>query len=269
MRRFAAAVVGLLLAGLAACDGPIVPRTPDDLYTLAQQQLANSQFRAATDTLKRISREAPTSDPGRRAAPLHIALKGGLARGYKSMGDAYLEGHRQAGEAPHAAQLRALAMDYFGRARGESIEMLESVEWLMKQPAAETFRVDAPTRTLEGTAFLAQVRAGKPVNDAQRAQAEQEEVWRGVQATVATLGGAGTGVEPAVFYLGAARELVESIELFGPDRLNELRMVGLYNERAAGIARHAAQLAQAKGDRRTQEAAEQLVQRCQEALAKR
>ncbi len=86
---------------------------------------------------------------------------------------------------------------------------------------------------------------------------------------MAGLGGAGTAVEPAVFYLGAARELVETIALYAPARLNESRMVGLYNERAAGIARHAAQLAQTKGDRRTQEAAEQLVQRCQEALAKR
>ncbi len=269
MRRVVAALAALLLAGLAACDGPIVPRSPEALYSLAQQQLANSQFRAAGDTLKRISREFPATEQGRRAAPLYIALEGGLARGYQSMGDTYLAGHRQAGEAPHAPQMRALAVDYFGRARGESIEMMEGVEWLMKQPPAEAFRLDAPVRTLEATAFLENVRAGKLIADAQRAQAEQQEIWRGIQATGGVLGGAGTAVEPAAFYLGAARELVEAVALFGSDRLNETRMVGLYYERAAGVARHAAQLAQAKGDRRTQEEAEALVERCQEALAKR
>jgi hypothetical protein len=46
-------------------------------------------------------------------------------------------------------------------------------------------------------------------------------------------------------------------------------MARLFYERAAGLGRHAAQLAQSKGDRRTQEEAEALVQRCQQALAKR
>ena len=141
LRRMVAALAGLLLAALAACDGPIVARSPEALYSLAQQQLTNSQFRAATDTLKRVSREAPSSEPGRRAAALHIALEGGLARGYQSMGDAYLAGSKQAGDAPHAPQMRSTAMDYFGRARSESIEMMESAEWLMKQPAADAFRL--------------------------------------------------------------------------------------------------------------------------------
>ena len=268
-RRAVATLVGLLLVAAAGCDGPIVARSPEALYRLAQQQLANSQFRAATDTLKRVSREAPTSDPGRRAALLHIALEGGLARGYRSMGDAYLAGSKQAGEAPHAPQMRALAVDYFGRARGESIEMMESAEWLMKQPAAEAFRLDVPPRTLEAVVFLEQVRAGKPVTDAQRAQAEQQEIWRGIQATVGAVGGSGTAVEPAVFYLGAARDLLETIELFGPEKLNEPHMTRLFYERAAGFARHAAQRAQAKGDQKSRQEAEAVIQRCQEALAKR
>ncbi|MGH9779452.1 MAG: hypothetical protein ACRD5I_13675, partial [Candidatus Acidiferrales bacterium] len=198
-----------------------------------------------------------------RAAALHIALEGGLARGYQSMGDAYLTGSKQ------TAQLRAVGVDYFGRARSESIEMMESAEWLAKQPASEAFRLDIPPRTLEAVVFLEQARAGKPINHAQRAQAEQQEIWRGIQATAGALGGAGNSVEPAAFFLGAARELVEGVGLFGLDRLNEAQMTRLFYERSAGLARHAAQLAQTKGDRRTQEEAEALIQRCQEALAKR
>jgi hypothetical protein len=269
LRRGAAALAWLLLAGLAACEGPIVARSPQALYALAQEQLANSQFRAATDTLKRVSREFPTTEQGQRAAPLHIALEGGLARGYQSMGDAYLEGSKQPGATPQAGQLRAVAMDYFGRARSESIEVVESLEWLMKQTATEPFRLEAPVRAPEAAPFPAQVRAGKPLNDPQRARAEQAEVWRGIQATVTALGGAGTAIEPAVFYLGASRELVETVPLFSPDKLNEGRMAELYYERAAAIGRYAAQLAQTKGDRRTQKEAEALVQRCQQALAKR
>ena len=268
-RGTVAALAGLLLVTLAACDGPIVARSPEALYNLALQQLGNSQFRAATDTLKRLSREFPATDQGRRAAALHVTLQGGLARGYQSMGDAYLAGSKQAGDAPHAPQMRSTAMDYFGRARSESIEMMESAEWLMKQPSAEALRLDVPARTLEAVTFLEQVRAGKAVSDAQRAQAEQQEVWRGIQATGGALGGAGTPVEPAAFFLGAARELVEGVGLFGPERLSEAQMARLFYERAAGLARHAAQLAQSKGDRRTQEEAEALVQRCQQALAKR
>jgi hypothetical protein len=258
-----AALGGLLLAGLTACEGPIVARSPEALYALAQKQLTNSQFRAAGDTLKRVSREFPTTEQGRRAAALHIALEGGLARGYQSMGDAYLEGSKQ------SVPLRAVAVDYYGRARGESIEMMESAEWLAKQPAADGFRLDIPARTLEATLFLAQVRTGKDVTEAQRAQAEQEEIWRGIQATGGALGGAGKAVEPAVVFLGTARELVETLALYAPDKLNEPRMTGLYYERAAGLARHAAELAKPKGDQRTQQEAEALVQRCQQALAQR
>ncbi len=261
-RALVSSLAGLVLVmALAGCEGPIVARSPEALYALAQQQLANSQFRAATDTLKRVSREFPATEQGRRAAALHVALQGGLARGYQSMGDAYLEGSKQ------SPPLRAAGVDYYGRARGEAIEMMESAEWLMKQPAAEPFRVEAPARSLEANAFLAQVRRGQAVNDAQRAQAEQQEIWRGVQTTATALGGAGSAIEPAVFFLGAARELVELNALFGPDKLNEMQMVRLFHERAAGLGRHAAQLAQARGDRRTQEEAEALVQRCQQALA--
>jgi hypothetical protein len=252
-----------LLAALAGCEGPIVPRSPESLYALAQQQLANSQFRAAGDTLKRVSREFPATEQGHRAAALHIALKAGLARGYQGMGDAYLEGSKQ------SVPLRAVGVDFYGRARGEAIEMMESAEWLAKQPAAEPFRLDVPTRTLEATAFLAQVRQGKDITDSQRAQAEQQEVWTGIQSAGGTLGGAGAPIEPGTFFLGAARELVERITLFGPDRLNEAQMTRLFHERAAALARHAAELAKSKGDPRTQQEAEALIQRCQEALAQR
>jgi hypothetical protein len=165
--------------------------------------------------------------------------------------------------------LRAVGVDYYGRARGEAIEMMESAEWLMKQPAEGAFRLELPPRTLEAVTFLEQVRTGKPIDDAQRARAEQQEIWTGIHATAGALGGAGSAIEPAVFFLGAAREVAEAVALFGPERLNELQMARLFHERAAGLARHAAQLAQSKGDRRTQEEAETLVQRCQEALARR
>jgi len=262
-RRGVAALAGLLLVALAACDGPIVPRSPEALYSLAQQQLANSQFRAATDTLKRLSREFPTTEQGRQAAALHIVLEGGLARGYRSMGDAYLAGSKQ------TVRLRAVGMDYFGRARGESIEMMESAEWLMKQPAAGAFRLDARPLPRQTVTFVYQVRTGKAIDDVQRAQSERAEIWEGIDATARAMGGTGAAVEPAVLFLGVARELVEAVDLYDPKRLDETQMTRLYHERAAGLARHAAQLAQAKGDGSTQKEAEALVRRCQEALARR
>ncbi|MFQ5695375.1 MAG: hypothetical protein ACE5HB_05250, partial [Terriglobia bacterium] len=119
---------------LAACGEPIVPRSPEALYALAQQQLSNNNFSPALDTLARVVREAPDSESGRRARVLQIALLGGMARAFREVAESYLAGSQEAGAAAYAPRMRSVAMDYFGRARGRSIEMVEALDRLMREP---------------------------------------------------------------------------------------------------------------------------------------
>jgi hypothetical protein len=78
-----------------------------------------------------------------------------------------------------------------------------------------------------------------------------------------------TDVEPAIFFLGAAQELVRMTSLFRAEALDERRLTQLSFERAATLARQAEQLAQAGGNQKVQAEAGQILRQCEEALKRR
>lgn len=272
---------GALCLLLAACDGPIVARSPEALYALANEQLANARFTPAADTLGRLVREAGDTEQGRRAQILRLALLGGMARAYKNIAESYRAGSEQAGAASSAPALRSVSVDYFGRARGRSIEMVEGLAPLLGEQPLAPVRVDYPLPQGAGAALaLAQVRRGQPLRDDELTRVEREEIRRGLAEMLAVFVGAGGDVsralarepnlkvEPAPFYLGAAQELVEMSSIYAPEALGDRRMSRLYHERAATLANRAAQLAAAQGNKAVQEEAESLVRHCQEILQK-
>ena len=260
----------LLCLGLAACGEPIVPRTPEALYNLAKQQLTNGRYRAASDSLQRVTETDPTGELGRRALVLRTALLGGMTRGFQSIGEEYLAGYKKT----QSPELRTVAMDYFSRSRGRSLELVDVLEQALKQPTTSPFRVDYWPAPAAGGA-LQKARQGQLLSETELLAAERATVQRSLAEVLSGLAGqtgapgTQTDIEPAVFYLGAAQELVRLTDIFRPEALDERRMTRLLLERAATLARQAAQLAQAKGDRKTQASAEQLLQQYEGALKKR
>ncbi|MBI2956910.1 MAG: hypothetical protein HYY26_06330 [Acidobacteria bacterium] len=279
-RSACAAVVFCLLA--AGCDGPIVHRSPEALYSLAKEQITNGRFTPATDTLARLVREAPESEPGRRAQVLHVALLGAMARGYQQVGESYLAGHHQAAEKPEAPVLRTTAMDYFGQARGRSLEMLEALDRLLAQQAAGPWRLDFLPETLDAAKALGLVEHGQTLADEELARAEQEAVRRALAELLASLVGAEGDVEgarrrlsggaaeinPAIFYLKAAEELAGLSRIYEKEALGDQRMARLYTERAAALARRAGELARARGDTRLAQESDVRLRHYQEQAPK-
>ncbi|MEE8200823.1 MAG: hypothetical protein V3R29_06605 [Candidatus Acidoferrales bacterium] len=267
-RRTVLAVVAALLLG--AC-GAGEQRRSEALLGRAQEQIANGRFTPALDTLARAAREAPESESGQRARVLHLALLGGMARGYRAMAESYLEGWRAAGEAPQASRMRAAAMDYFGRARASSLDMVDATQALLKAPPAEPVRLDfsLPENPPGESETLGRIRQGQPVPDRERLEAEKKEILGGLARTLSTL--AGTRGEPervarADFYLGAGRELIELSSIYGPEALRNRRMTRLYYRRALALAERAGELAAQAGNNRQAAESEELQEYCQEAL---
>ncbi|MGH9863770.1 MAG: hypothetical protein ACRD35_10140 [Candidatus Acidiferrales bacterium] len=266
----------LSAALLAGCGEPLVPRTPEALYALAQEQIANANFRPAVDTLARVAREAPRSEPARRARPLRIALLSGMAHGFASMGEDYLAGHQQASAAAFAPQMRTMAMDYFGRARGRSIELLEALDLMLHQPLTEPLRFDLPRPLAPGSSATVseRVRKGEWVEETERQRAETDAIWQqfSVFPTYSGTTIAGEGpveIAAGAFYLGVARDILELSKIYRPEALNELRMLRLFTERAATAAQRAAELAREKGDTQLETESQQVLADCQEALTKK
>lgn len=283
-RHTACATVVVLTALQFGCDGPIVARSPEALYALAKEQIARVSYHAAVDTLAKVTREAPQSELAQRARVLRVALLGGMARAFKEIGESYLEGQREAGEAPHASQMRSVAMSYFGRARGRSMEMLEAVERLMRDAPAEPLGVDFPLPEVPagGNPALANVRQGNWIEHQELLEAEREEMVRGLATVVAGLvdtdgdlararerlrfHGTAFQVDPANLYLGAARELVHLSGIYGPEALRDERMLRLYRQRAAAVAQRATQRAAAIGNDRIRSESERLLSERRQAL---
>ncbi len=261
----------LLCLGLVACGEPIVPRTPEALYNLAKQQLANGQYRAASDSLQRVAETDPSGELGRRALVLRTALLGGMTRGFQRIGEEYLAGYKQT----QSPQLRTVAMDYFSRGRGRSLELVDVLEQALKQPTTSPFRVDYWPAPATGGEVLQKARHGQLLSDTELETVERAAVQGSLAEVLSGLAGptgapgAPTDIEPAVFYLGAAQELVRLTEIFRPEALDERRLTQLFLERAATLARQAGQLAQARGDRKTQASAEQFLQQYEGAPKKR
>lgn len=281
VRWLGAAVCAWLLL---SCGEPIVPRTPEALYSLAKAQLTNANYVPAVDTLGKVTEESPQSEPGRRAQVLRIAVLSGLARGFKEIGESCLAGRQKAGTAQYASEMRSVAMDYFSRARGHSIEMVEALDYLIRYAPTGPFRVDFPLPEVPGggSPVLAKVRLGNWVRTEELAQAEKEAVSQGLAQSLTRLAGAGEDVnqararfrggevevDPAAFYLGVAQEIVDLSSIYGRDALQDPRMFRLFHERAAAAAERAAKLAGEKGDRKLQAESERLRRRCQDVLRK-
>lgn len=273
-RILRAALVGLGAVLFAACNGPIVARSPEALYALAQDQIGNANYYPAVDTLARVAREAPKSELARRARVLRVTLLAGMARAFKNIAESYLAGHEQAGAAAYAGQMRAVAMDYFGRSRGRAIEMLEALDFLLREPVSTPVRLDLslPAPPAGDSQALARVRQGSWVEQRELGQLEKVqlagELTQAGSALAAGLPGAGAEIDPARFYLKMAQEIVELSSIYRPEALGDRRMLRLFHERAASAASRAAQLAQEKGDSKLQEESLQVVTHCQDALKK-
>ncbi len=261
----------LVCLGLAACGEPIVPRTPEAFYNLAKQQLANGQYRAASDSLQRVAETDPSGELGRRALVLRTALLGGMTGGFQRIGESYLAGYKQT----QSPQLRVVAMDYFSRARGWTLELVDVLDLALKQPTTSPFRVDYWPAPASGAEALQKARKGQLLSDTELETAERAAVQAGLAEVLSSLTGQSgavgsqSEVQPAVFYLGAAQVLARLTEIFRPEALDEQRMTQLLRERAATLARQAAQLAQAAGDQKTQAGAEQLLQQVEGVQKKR
>lgn len=269
LARISAAL--LLCLGLAACGEPIVARTPSQVYNLAKQQLTNGQFRAAGDSLQRVMELDPASEPGRRALVLRTALLAAMTRSFQSIGEDHLAGYKQS----QLPELRTVGVANFSRARGRALELMEVLEQALKQPAPSPFRVDYWPAPATGGDVLQKARQGQPLSETELTQAERAVVQRNFGETLATLAGKtaapGTEVEvaPAVFFLGAAKELVRLAGLFQHEALKERSLAQLSLDRAATLARQAEQLAQASGNQAVQAEAGQVLRQSEEARKKR
>lgn len=264
---FFAATWGAAL--LAACSGPIVARSPEALFALAQEQIGNANYYPATDTLARVAREAPKTELGRRARLLRITLLTGMARAFRDIAQAYLEGHQQAGAAAYSGQMRAIAMDYFGRSRGRSLEMIETLDALLREPLTEPVRLELslPASTADSET-LTRVRAGAWVDILELGPVEKEELAGAVVRMRAKLAGGADEAAPARVYLGLAQEILELSSIFRPEALGDKRLLRLFHERAATAAALAAELSAKAGDRGLEEESRRLVAHCQDALKK-
>lgn len=268
------ALVTLAAALGVACNGPIVARSPEALYALAQEQIGNANYYPAVDTLARVARAAPKSDLAHRALVLRLTLLAGMAQAFQDIAESYLAGHQQAGAAAYSGQMRAVAMDYFGRSRGRSIEMLEALELLLREPITVPVRLGLtlPAAASDPAPVLAKVRQGEWVTEGELGQLEKAEVATRLARATPALAGAGSGpegeVEPARFYLGLGQAIVELSSIYRPEALADRRLLRLFYERAATAAAQAAQLARAKNDQNLEKESQELLARCQDALKK-
>lgn len=272
MSRTAQRVGLALLLGvgtaLLSCNGPIVARSPEALYALATEQIANANYSPAVDTLAKVIQAPEQTEWAGRAQALRMALLAGMARSFKEIAESYLEGHQQAGAAAYASQMRSIAMDYFGRARGRSIEMVEALDRMLREPGAGPVRVELslpPASAAPGTA-LAKVRQGTWIENPELLQTEKDQVRRQLEQTLATMAGADGGSSAAAFYLAAADEIVNLSSIYRPEALGDARMFRLFHERAATAASRAAELARESGNHKLEEESQKLVAHCKEVL---
>lgn len=259
----------LAAALLAACGGPIVARSPEALFVLAQEQIGNASYNPAVDTLARVAREAPKTDLGRRARLQRIALLAGMARAFREIGEAYLKGHEQAGAAAYSTQMRAIAMDYFGRSRGRSLEMIETLDALLREPLPGPVRFEFSLPAAGAASqTLVRVQQGNWVEAAQLGPLEKERLTTAMAQSRSALAGSGIETSPARIYLGVAREILDLSSIYRPEALGDKRLVRLFHERAASAAGLAAELAANSGDHELEAESRQVVAQCQDELKK-
>jgi hypothetical protein len=262
------ALAALAATLLPACSGPIVARSPEALFALAQEQIGNANYYPAADTLARVAREAPKTELGRRARLLRITLLAGMARAFRDIAEAYLAGHQQAGAAAYSTQMRAIAMDYFGRSRGRSLELIEALDVLLREPLTEPVRLELTLPASATSQTLARVRQGTWVDAAALGPVEKEGLPAAMRTAQAALAGTGTDASPARIYLGLAREVLGLASIYRQEALGDRRLTRLFHERAAAAAGLAAELAAKSGERQLEEESRRLIALCQETLKK-
>lgn len=266
---FLVAVAAAAAALLLACSGPIVARSPEALFALAQEQIGNANYYPAADTLARVAREAHNTDLGRQARLLRITLLTGMARAFRDIADAYLVGHQQAGAAAYSGQMRAIAMDYFGRSRGRSLEMIEALDALLREPLPGPVRLALSLpASASASQTLARVRQGTWVDAAELGPVEKDGLAAAMAQSRTALAGGATDPSPARIYLGLARELIDLSSIYRQEALGDRRLTRLFHERAASAAGLAAELAGKSGNRQLEEESRQLVAHCQDVLKK-
>lgn len=264
-----AALAAASAALLLACSGPIVARSPEALFALAQEQIGNANYYPAADTLAKVAREAHNTDLGRQARLLRITLLAGMARAFRDIADAYLVGHQQAGAAAYSGQMRAIAMDYFGRSRGRSLEMIEALDVLLREPLPGPVRLALSLpATSSASQTLARVRQGTWVDAAELGPVEKDGLAAAMAQSRTTLAGGTTDPSPARIYLGLAREVVNLSSIYRQEALGDDRLIRLFQERAASAAALGADLAAKSGERQLEEESRRLVAQCQETLKK-
>ncbi len=241
----------LLLAwvvGWTSCGEPIVYRGPMQLAQLAREQIVNGNYVAALNTLSRIAKESPESDYALKANLLRVALLGGLARGYQRLGQIHLEGYDNAMTVDYRDELHRTAMDYFGRAQTQVLELVETLDALLPTLEGKALVIDAPLPTVpvEANPAVVRLRAGRRLLDAERVQIEPEEIRRSLVEMLAALVGAAddpararalyaqgnTPLEPDIFFLAVGRELIALSGIFAYRALNTPHFHRLLHERA-------------------------------------
>jgi hypothetical protein len=276
--RTTPAIVFLALLALliTACSGPIVARSPEALYALAKEQMANANFTQAVDTLARVAREQPEGELAGQAHVLRLALLTAMARGAREIGESYLAGHLHPDATDAAPQMRSVAIDYFGRSRRRGIEIVEALDRLLHQPPAATLRVDlsAAPQPSGDDGGLAQVRQGKMLEYDDLVRLEDVVVRRELAQVLSGLGRtpeATTLVElqPAALYLALAQEIVGVSDIYRDAALDEPRMRRVFYQRAANAASRAAELARQGGSQALADQAERLLAEYQDVLGKK
>ena len=115
------------------------------------------------------------------------------------------------------------------------------------------------------------MREGNWLEEEERERAQRGRVAQGLADMLKLLAGnrpltPELEFEPAAVAVGTARHLLQLGAAFGPEALDDRRMVRLFHQRALGAATQAKQLAQEARNFLWQEQAEEVERRCRQAL---
>lgn len=265
------------------CGEPLVPRTPEQLYRLAAEQLRNENYVRALDTLARITRTSPNSPLAVKAALTRMAVLAGWAHGAHELGEIYLQASEQATEPAAKSTLRQAGMEQFSIAQSHALALLDALAGELPGLAGTGWSTDPLLPLIPPAAHpaLARLRAGQPLGEAERTAIQRDAIRRGLAEMMAALAGTpgdfgraherlardNARLERAGVYLAFGDVLVSLSRLFDKTALDNPRYHRLFHERALALAERA--WANAAADSARAQAAERLRLHCQRVLAGR
>jgi len=233
-----AAVVwpGIVFCLSSCSSGPPAPRmgTPEWLWKAAAEQFTNGELAKAQEHLEKLM---ATENPfRRRAAPWHLVVLGGLARGHFELAEAYDSGSTQSKS--QAGAFRRVMRDSRRLARQYALGLAQETERLQKEMGdAESYALEFPFPRGLQVEFITldRVRKGALPTEGEQAMAERRTIERGVLLETASMVGAGEDtakaaqlfksspvqVPRAVFWLGVADCLFDQSRVFDRRKLNE------------------------------------------------